>query len=197
MVVTRSTGKSERGIRLLTVADLAVLPAQLPSGPILYELDNGELVTFPVHDGDHGAVKANFAAALMVQGQQRGRGKARCGGVGVILWRTPDRVIGADVLFVASRSLPIRVSPEDYLETLPDPLVEVRGRADSDSNIRRKVADCLTAGVAVVWRADPRKKTVTEHRRGKKPRIFTAKDTLTIEDVIPGFQMPVTEVFQL
>lgn len=33
--------------RLLTVADLAVLPSDLPSGTVLYELDNGRLVIMP------------------------------------------------------------------------------------------------------------------------------------------------------
>lgn len=31
-------------VRLLTVADLAALPSELPSGPVLYELDHGRLV---------------------------------------------------------------------------------------------------------------------------------------------------------
>lgn len=33
--------------RLLTAADLAVLPTELPSGSVRYELDDGELVVMP------------------------------------------------------------------------------------------------------------------------------------------------------
>src|SRR5947209_397478 len=116
---------SPSGQRLFTAADLAVLPSDLPSGPVLYELHHGRLVTLPPHDDAHGAVVSNFAAALS-QEERRGLGKARCGGTGVVLRRGPDHVFSADALFLANRSLPIRRSPEGYLETVPDLVVEVR-----------------------------------------------------------------------
>src|SRR4051812_2738945 len=83
-------------VRLLTVADLAALPSELPSGPVLYELDHGRLIILALPGDVHGAVESNVATALKLQGECRGLGKARCGGVGVILRRNPDRVVGAD-----------------------------------------------------------------------------------------------------
>jgi Uma2 family endonuclease len=182
--------------KLFTAADLAILPSELPSGPVLYELDNGRLITLPPHDDSHGAVEGNFAAALLIQGEYRGLGKARCGGVGVILWRNPDRVVGTDALFIANRSLPIRRSPEDYLETIPDLVVEVRSKNDSQPALQRKAEDYLAAGVTVVWVPDPAARTVTEHRSGAEPRVYFEDDTLTVEDVIPGFQLRVRDALQ-
>src|SRR5713226_9077293 len=106
--------------RLLTVADLAVLPSELPSGTVLYELDNGRLIIMPPPGDIHGAVESKVTVELAIQGERRGHGKVRCGDVGVILWRDPDRVVGADAVFIANRSLPLRVSAEGYLETIPD-----------------------------------------------------------------------------
>jgi hypothetical protein len=63
--------------------------------------------------------------------------------------------------------------------------------------VRDKVKDYLKAGVHVVWDVNPAKETVTEHRRGKKAYIYRKTDTLTIEDVIPGFRMLVAEAFRL
>jgi Uma2 family endonuclease len=183
--------------RLLTAADLAVLPSELPSGPVRYELDNGRLVILPVHSDAHGAVEVTLASELKVQGERQGAGKARCGGVGVILWRDPDRVIGADALFLANTSLPVRRSPEDYLETVPDLIVEVCDPWDTVPEIRAKVDDCLTAGVRVVWVADPETRTVTAHRPGRPPHVFTDEDPLTVEDILPGFRMPVRDVFRI
>src|SRR5262245_46403378 len=103
--------------RLLTAADLAALPDELPSGPVIYELDNGRLVVMPLPGQKHGLTGAKFTTAFSVQGDHRGLGKTLCGDVGIILWRNPDRVVGADVAFVAAASLPIRESPEGFLET--------------------------------------------------------------------------------
>jgi Uma2 family endonuclease len=183
--------------RLLTVADLAVLPSELPSGPVRYELDNGKLVIMPPPGDIHGAVEANITAELKYQGEKLGHGKARCGEVAVILWRNPDRVVGADAAFIASTSLPLRLSREGYLETMPELVVEVRSKNDTQPEIDQKVADYLQAGVRVVWVANPATETVTAYRRGQAPQVLGAQDTLTVDDVIPGFKMPVRDVFAI
>jgi hypothetical protein len=91
--------------RLLTVSDLATLPSDLPSGPVRHELDNGILMTLPPHDCFHGAAASNLGAAFHLQGNTPGHGKTYSG-VGVILWRNPDRVIGVDLAFFARASFP-------------------------------------------------------------------------------------------
>src|SRR5258708_8023781 len=98
--------------KLLTAADLAQMPSDLPSGPVLYELHHGVLITMPPPGDIHGALESNIATELKVQGERRGHGKARCGEVSVILQRNPDHVFGADALFISNARLPIRRSPE-------------------------------------------------------------------------------------
>jgi len=195
--IAKSRTKPSLVPRLLTVADLAVLPSELPSGPVLYELDNGKLVVMPPPGDIHGALESNLITQLKIQGEERGLGKARSGEVMIILRRNPDRVVGADALFIVNSSLPIRRSTEGFLETIPDLVLEVRSKNDTLAKIQRKVGEYLTAGVQVVWVADPFNETVTAYRRGRKPRVFTTRDTLTVEDIIPGFQMPVADVFRL
>jgi Uma2 family endonuclease len=182
--------------RLFSAADLAVLPSDLPSGPVLYELHHGRLITMPPPGDIHGAVEGNLAAALKVQGEWRGHGKARSGDVGIVLSRNPDHVFGADAVFIANASLPVRRSPEGYLETMPELVVEVRSKNDTGAALERKAADYLAAGVRVVWVADPLGRTVTEHRKDTPPRVYGEADTLTIEDVIPGFLLPVQQALQ-
>jgi Uma2 family endonuclease len=194
--VPRKTKPQQRQQRLLTVADLAVLPDELPSGPVLWELDDGRLVVMPPPGDIHGAVESNLAADLKLC-ERQGLGKARCGEVGVILWRNPDRVVGADAVFIANRSLPIRRSTEGYLETIPDLVVEVRSKNETIKEVQDKVADYLRAGVRLVWVADPKKEIVTAYRPGRKPKVYKRSDTLTADDIIPGFQMLVADVFQL
>jgi Uma2 family endonuclease len=182
--------------RLFTVADLALLPSDLPSGPVCYELHHGRLMTMPPPGDIHGAVENKFAGAFLYQGEYRGLGKARCGEVSIILARNPDHVFGADAVFIANASLPVRRSPEGYLETMPELVVEVRSKNDTGLALERKAADYLAAGVRVVWVADPLGRTVTEYRKDTPAKVYGEADTLTIEDVIPGFLLPVQQALQ-
>ena len=145
----------------------------------------------------HGLVEAGIAAALRYLGQNRGYGKVLCGEVGIILWRNPDRVVGADAVFIARESLPLRLSPEEYLETIPDLVVEVVSKNDTRPYLKAKVEDYLTAGVRVVWVADPKRRNVTVYRSQQDPQVLGEDDDLTIEDVIPGFRLSVREALEV
>ena len=46
--------------RLFTVADLAEMPSELPSGTVYYELHHGRLITMPPAGDIHGAVEKNL-----------------------------------------------------------------------------------------------------------------------------------------
>jgi Uma2 family endonuclease len=182
--------------RLFTAADLKLLPTDLPSGPIDYELDNGRLVFITVPPGDlHGAVQSNIATELKIQGERRGYGKARTE-VGIVLWRNPDRVVGADVAFVAKKSLPICRTSEGYLETIPELVVEIRSKNDSLEYVQRKVQHYLKAGVEIVWVAEPTSRTVTAHAATGEPIVYSEGNTLQLPELIPEFSMPVAEVFR-
>ena len=180
--------------RLLTAADLAALPDELPSGPVHYELDNGRLVTMAPAGEPHADTQATIVAELMVQGQRRGHGKAY-GEVGVILWKNPFRVVEPDAAFVKQSSLPVRTSAERYLETIPELIVEIRSKNDSKPYVVRKVADYLAAGVLLVWVVDPEEKSVSAHRLGTAPKPLLVGDALECEDLIPGFRLLLSDLF--
>ncbi len=144
--------------------------------------------------GIHGSGQVRIGTELVIQGERRKLGKA-FGEVGIILRRNPDRLVGADAAFIAARQLPHRLSPEGYLETLPDLAVEIRRKNDTWAEIRDKTAEYLAAGVLVVWVLDPPRRTVTEFRTAQAEREWLPTDTLTIPDIIPGFQVLVGDLF--
>jgi Uma2 family endonuclease len=183
------------GPRLFTVADLAALPRELPTGPVDYELDNGRLVPMSPTGRRHGEIHSALAAQLYLQGQLRGFGRSFIE-TGIVLWRNPDRMVGPDASFVTSKSLPVRDSPEGYLETIPELVVEVRSKNDSESEIERKVADYLKAGVKCIWSVDPSSECVIEYRSGVETKRYDKLDTLECDDLIPGFQFAVAILFE-
>jgi Uma2 family endonuclease len=181
------------GARLLTAADVAVLPRTLPSGDVKYELRDGRLIVMPPPGDIHARRQAKFVRYLMTEGEDRGYGEARAE-VGLLLRRNPDHLVGPDVAFIATASCPPRVSPEGYLLTIPELVVEVRSKNDTQPEIDEKVRDYLAAGVVLVWVADPDARTVTAYHQGQPPTTFGANDTLTADPVIPGFAVPVADL---
>ena len=183
------------GRRLFTAADVAALPRQLPSGPVDFELDNGKLVPRGPNSARHGSIQAHIGAELYAVGERHGCGLGFMN-TGVVLWRDPDRVVGPDAAFVTNRSLPLRISTEDFLETVPELVVEVCEKCDSNSGIQNKTTDYLKAGVELVWIVDPTAETVVEHRPDTPPRTLGTDDTLVCADIIPGFKLPLVELFR-
>lgn len=61
--------------RLLTDADVAALPSDLPSGSVRYELWEGVLHIMSPTTGAHGSVESSIAALLKTHGEWQGYGK--------------------------------------------------------------------------------------------------------------------------
>jgi Uma2 family endonuclease len=183
------------GQRLFTAADLVAMPTRLPSGDVSFELHHGRLVAVSPPGAAHGFLQNLIANALTTLGQMKGVGRAYTE-VGIVLDRNPDHIVGADNAFITSRSLPAREAPEGYLETIPQLVVEVRSKNDTVTEIATKVTDYLNAGVQLVWVVDSDTDTVTEHRPNSKPKVYHKADSLTCEDIIPGFRLPLAELFK-
>ena len=58
-----------------------------------------------------------------------------------------------------------------------------------------KVADYLAAGCPMVVVIDPALRNVTVHRPDQEPQVLDEDDTLDGGDVVPGWRMPVREIF--
>jgi hypothetical protein len=65
----------------------------------------------------------------------------------IVLRRNPNRAMGADAVFIANFTLPIRRSAEGYPETIPDLGVEVLSKNDTQASPQ----PCQPAGL----RCDP------------------------------------------
>jgi Uma2 family endonuclease len=192
---TTSTHSVQPGLRLFTAADLAAMPEQLPSGSVSFELHHGRLVPMSPPGAMHGNLQNRIGAALATQGEDKGHGKAYTE-VGIVLARQPDHVVGADAAFVTNRSLPAIESPEGYLETIPELIVEIRSKNDTNAEIKERVADYLRTGAQIVWIVDPTPETVQEHRPNSQPRTYHKTDTLVCEDIIPGFRLALADLFR-
>ncbi len=177
---------------LLTAADLAMLPTDLPGGTVKYELNDGLLVIMAPPGDFHARYQAKTIIRLDLA-ESMGIGEVR-GEVGIVLRRKPDRVVGADAAFILRKSLPARMSPEGYLETIPELVVEVRSKNDTNAEIVAMAEEYIAAGVQVVWVVDPLARTVAAHRADTSVQVFRGDEPVTC-DLLPGFAVPAARFF--
>ncbi|MBY0233289.1 MAG: Uma2 family endonuclease [Gemmataceae bacterium] len=112
--------------------------------------------------------------------------------MGIVLGRDPDHILGADSVFITNARLPIRRSPEGYLETIPELIGEVRSKNDTLAALARKAAEYLGAGAVLVWVIDPIGRRVFAHRAGGVEEIGE-DGFLVCDDIIPGFRLAVRD----
>ena len=78
----------------------------------------------------------------------------------------------------------------------PDLAVEVVSPSDRYTEVDEKVADWLDAGTLAVVVVNPRRRTVNVHRSLTDITALSESDTLDVSDVVPGWRMPVKEIFE-
>ena len=81
---------------------------------------------------------------------------------------------------------------------VPALVIEVVSPTDPYSKLLRKVADYLDNGVAVVLVVNPHRKTITIYLPDQidNPRVLGMDDVLTLDNLLPGFQLAVRTLFE-
>jgi Uma2 family endonuclease len=110
------------------------------------------------------------------------------------LWAGRVRI--PDVAFFPWDRMPNRRRPPQPIPTLgPDLAVEVLSQSNTPAEMLLKRRDYFTATVRLVWEVDPEARTVAVYTA---PEVFTVlgeADTLDGGAVLPGFTLPVRELF--
>ncbi|HEV3263368.1 MAG TPA: Uma2 family endonuclease [Gemmataceae bacterium] len=178
--------------KLISAEEFARMPD--PPDGSQQELVRGEIVTMPPPGGRHGVCCLRTGRRLGNFVEENRRGTVTCNDTGFISERDPDTVRGPDVAYWSKERLP--EVPEGYIEIVPDLAVEVVSPSDIFSRIQKKVREYLNRGVRLVWVVDPEGRTVTVYRPLRQATILEENETLSGEDVLPGFSCPVAELFE-
>lgn len=110
----------------------------------------------------------------------------------------PDRVRKADASFISiNRFTEEQATSEGHCTVAPDLVVEVISPNDRFYDVERKIEEWLAAGVRVVWIINPETKTVRILRATGSDVRLHQSDTLTCEELLPGFSCPVADLFRL
>ncbi len=113
-----------------------------------------------------------------------------------MLQLAPGLVRIPDVSFVRWERLPGgKIPAEPVPDLAPDLAVEVLSPSNTAGELERKLADYFTAGVSLVWLIDPRARMATALSGVDDRRALTEADSLDGGQVLPGFTLPLAELF--
>ena len=101
-----------------------------------------------------------------------------------------------DVAFVSWDRLPGRRVPDEPVpNVVPDLAAEVLSPSNTFGEMTRKRSEYFRAGVRLVWEIDPRARTVRVYTSETTYSDLTAADTLDGGPVLPGFTLPLAQLF--
>jgi Uma2 family endonuclease len=185
--------------KLYTADDLWALQQQTEHHGKRYELSEGRLIEKSLNNGEQGEIAATLIglAGAYVLGNNLGR--IYSSETGFILSEgnyTESRTVRApDAAFISYARFPAdQPRARKFVPMAPDLAVEVVSPSDSAAEVGDKIFDYLRSGVALIWIVYPGTQTIHAHSQGRM-NIFTADDTLDGGDVLPGFRIPVRDIF--
>ncbi|MEI6046799.1 MAG: Uma2 family endonuclease [Chloroflexota bacterium] len=100
-----------------------------------------------------------------------------------------------DVSFIQQERLPKNI--RSYPEIAPDLAVEVASPTDRDYDIESRVKEYQKVKVKLVWVIHPYSQTISVYRltNGLKAQNYVGDEELEGEDVLPGFKLKVSDIF--
>lgn len=175
---------------LMTAEDLLALP----ENDMQYELVEGELIEMSPSSRLHSRDGQRIAARLAVFVEDNDLGEVHGADGGFILRRNPDTVRSPDAAFVRKERL-TDLDEDGFLPLAPDLAVEVVSPSNTVNEMSLKVQEYLDAGTSIVWVVETLRRQVTVHTPDRNPRIYRDGETLDGGDVLPGFALSVTYIF--
>ena len=159
------------------------------------ELVRGQLNSMTPASFDHGAITNELAFHLTRHVKEHQLGRIYAAETGFILTRNPDTVRAPDVAFVRSDRVP-KTRTTGFFDGAPDLAVEILSPNDRAPAVLAKVQDWLGAGCQAVWVVDSSSQTISTYELNRSARILGADDNLTGGNIVPGFDLKVSEVFR-
>jgi Uma2 family endonuclease len=143
---------------------------------------------------EHGRIIIRVTGALLRYLDANPLGVLTAAETGFQIARDPDTVRAPDVGFVVSERDP-REPVKGYFQGAPDLAVEVLSPDDRAGEVLAKVRDWLQSGCRRVWVVDPGTRTVSVYRSPSEIVVLSESETLSDEELLPGFHLPVAKVF--
>ncbi|MBS0661464.1 MAG: Uma2 family endonuclease [Verrucomicrobia bacterium] len=182
------TTLQEPSHRLMTAEELL----RFPDDDVRRELVRGELRTLMPPSSEHGDIALHLGSLLRQFVLKHGLGRALVES-GFRLSSSPDTVRGPD-LSVVLKDRVGSIGP-GFFPGAPDLAIEIISPSDTYEEVHDKIDDYLNHGTREVWIVRLRLRSIAVHRPERATEIFRLGETLTGSEVLPGFSLPISDLF--
>ena len=186
----------------MTIADLEQLQAEHPDWQM--ELVEGNILVMGPSDYESEEIGSRLLTFLNNWVMPRRLGRVTGSSAGFILpsleengsnkgEEQPRNLRAPDVSFVRADKL--KKTKRDFVELLPDLTVEVKSKSDRIKPLVEKIELFLKLGTQVGILIDPDQFTLTVYRLNHPAVVLKDGDTLTIPELLPGWELAVSELW--
>jgi Uma2 family endonuclease len=159
------------------------------------EAVRGWLIREPRPAPLHSSVQSRLIYLLEAHKLEHRTGGAVLVEVEFVIAVDPLTVRVPDVAYVSAARIPPGGYAQPRWHFGPDLAVEVVSPRNTRAELAERVSDFLSAGTRLVWVVDPRTHTVGVYVPDAAALTLGATAELTGGDVLPGFRVPVLDLF--
>jgi Uma2 family endonuclease len=156
----------------------------------------GELIVMPPTGSETGNCNLDIEGQLWLWNRQSKLGKAFNSSTGFQLPNGADRSPDASWVKLERWQALTPKEREGFAPLCPDFVVELRSKSDNMEPLREKMREYMANGASLGWLIDRKNRKVEIYRLGQDVEILDNPTTLPGEDVLPGFVLDLTEIWQ-
>lgn len=155
---------------------------------------NGELITMAPAGWESSERNGNLTTDVAIWNRQTKRGKVFDSSGGFTL---PNGAVRSpDVTWIEKSKLE-DISPTiAFPAVIPDFIIELRSKSDSLKVLQAKMQEYQDNGVRLGWLINPQQQEVEIYRLGREVEVLQSPVTLSGEDVLPGFTLDLTPIWE-
>ncbi|MCY4578474.1 MAG: Uma2 family endonuclease [Chloroflexi bacterium] len=177
--------------RLMTADDLL----GMADDGLRYELVRGELLRIMGTGLEHALIADNCYGSIRDYVRNANLGRVFTSQLGYRLASDPDTVRIPDLAFIRRERLEAVGVIKGYFPGPPDLAIEVISPNDRYRDVESKLSDYFAARTRMVILLEPDGRTAKVYRSPTDVVVLMEADTLDGADVVPGWRMPVSEIF--
>ena len=167
----------------------------LPKDGNKYEVMKGELVVSPAGI-EHEEIGERLIVALASFVREHKLGIVCGSSAGYWMKTKPKDFLSPDVSFIAKERLGgAKRAPKKFFDGAPDLVIEVLSPRDTIETLHEKIVEYFNSGARLLWVVNPEEQIVLVYHTPQPDKLLRAGDMLDGEQVIPGFSLPVAELF--
>ncbi|MBH8561079.1 Uma2 family endonuclease [Nostoc sp. CENA67] len=155
----------------------------------------GELVIMPPTGGETGRSNVNLILQLATWNEQKQLGEVFDSSTGFTLPNGADR--SPDVSWL-EKSRWDSLTPEQkekFIPLCPDFIIEIMSPSDNLKKVQEKMQEYMSNGCRLGWLINRKKQEVEIYRPGQNVEILNSPQTLSDENVLPGFVLSLKKIW--